>query len=572
MANVALHAANAWLVGMIVAHMVTHRRWWTALAAASLFALFPFGFQAVLPVSSLMHPAHVAAVLACVLAFMAYARSGRILWLALAAMMVAAAIFSHENGALAPALAVLTAACRPGPRPWRRIGIGALVVGAAALICLLAWAAVPRGTAPLSLAGVFERPTDRLQNAALFLQGLAFPVSMLARPLQSILSIQNYLLAIALVSIPAVLAWWALAGWRLQPAWALAWYALAALPAVALLGFSYVLESPRLMYLAAAGAAAFWAMPLGFGSLNVGADGALTRARIAAVSILTIAACVWGFAYVQRRVALYQAMGRSIAQVSAAAEDRACAGARVATVNFPAWYFVRDAEYVLGHDGITSLSEGGRLSDLMQLNSAWRGEASEATLPDVLSVDSAFVPLGEARAHDALAPVLRDSGAVIVNDSASRLGDFGLAGCRLAKTDDAVSRATFAGGPVLRSASIEASPDDGRVARVILDWDMRLPITDDVTVFVHVVDAAGSLVAQADGYPLRGASPMRTWQPGDSWRDIRTIRLRPDAPPGDYAVLAGVYRTADGARLAATSAAGQPLRDNAVPVGIWRIP
>ena len=85
--------------------------------------------------------------------------------------------------------------------------------------------------------------------------------------------------------------------------------------------------------------------------------------------------------------------------------------------------------------------------------------------------------------------------------------------------------------------------------------------TVDYTVFVHLLDDAGAVVAQLDGPPNDGLSPTTIWRAGDVIRDVRPL------PDGATRALVGLYDPATGQRLPATQA-GQPLPDNAYTISL----
>lgn len=60
--------------------------------------------------------------------------------------------------------------------------------------------------------------------------------------------------------------------------------------------------------------------------------------------------------------------------------------------------------------------------------------------------------------------------------------------------------------------------------------------------FVHLVDAAGQVVAQHDGDPGGGFTPTSRWQPGEFLRDRHYLELPMTLPPGRYRLKAGLYR------------------------------
>jgi hypothetical protein len=84
-------------------------------------------------------------------------------------------------------------------------------------------------------------------------------------------------------------------------------------------------------------------------------------------------------------------------------------------------------------------------------------------------------------------------------------------------------------------------PQAGGILYLQLHWMVSAAPATSWTVFTHVVDSGGSVVAGHDS-PSGGGSLLTTrWQPG--WRvlDEYQISLPADLPPGDYALRAGLY-------------------------------
>jgi hypothetical protein len=99
-------------------------------------------------------------------------------------------------------------------------------------------------------------------------------------------------------------------------------------------------------------------------------------------------------------------------------------------------------------------------------------------------------------------------------------------------------------------------PEQG-AARVALCWKALRRLSDNYTVFVHLVDASGVLANTGDGPPMGGAFPTSLWHPGDIVLDIH--RLMPGSIEGDaklgeqgaqgLRVTVGLYNPTDGSRL-----------------------
>ena len=81
---------------------------------------------------------------------------------------------------------------------------------------------------------------------------------------------------------------------------------------------------------------------------------------------------------------------------------------------------------------------------------------------------------------------------------------------------------------------------------LILYWQSVGPFDRDYTVFVHLVDADGKIVWQADREPQAGNNPTSLWIIGEQIRDEYVL---PQKLSGKYQVQVGMYRTDTGERL-----------------------
>lgn len=93
-----------------------------------------------------------------------------------------------------------------------------------------------------------------------------------------------------------------------------------------------------------------------------------------------------------------------------------------------------------------------------------------------------------------------------------------------------------------------------------LAWQALATPQADLVRFVHLLDAAGRLVAQQDAAPCQGACPASSWLPGEILLDPVELALPADLPAGSYTLAVGWYDAAAPAqRLAAVDGQGQPL-------------
>ncbi|MCL4263993.1 MAG: DUF2723 domain-containing protein [Anaerolineae bacterium] len=109
----------------------------------------------------------------------------------------------------------------------------------------------------------------------------------------------------------------------------------------------------------------------------------------------------------------------------------------------------------------------------------------------------------------------------------------------------------------------------GGPLQVQLNWLSLANMTNDYTLFLQVVDAQDRIVGQVDSWPVQGTRPTSGWQPGETIRDVYTIPLSQEMPPGDYRLLVGWYLLGDGRRLPVLDAAGTAVEDKLVLPGLY---
>ncbi|MCC6614616.1 MAG: hypothetical protein IT320_14135 [Anaerolineae bacterium] len=96
----------------------------------------------------------------------------------------------------------------------------------------------------------------------------------------------------------------------------------------------------------------------------------------------------------------------------------------------------------------------------------------------------------------------------------------------------------FEHGITLAGRLIAPRADDERQVAAWLWWQFDQPQTENDIRFVHVLDAAGNLVAQQDG-------SLGDLAAGTARSEEVAIMLPDDLPPGEYQVVAGWYRYPD---------------------------
>ncbi len=77
---------------------------------------------------------------------------------------------------------------------------------------------------------------------------------------------------------------------------------------------------------------------------------------------------------------------------------------------------------------------------------------------------------------------------------------------------------------------------------LVLIWQVLTSMETDYTLSVHVLDAGGETLVNADHLPPR---PTREWRPGQIVPDRVTLALPADLPAGDYRIAVGLYDAGD---------------------------
>jgi len=106
-------------------------------------------------------------------------------------------------------------------------------------------------------------------------------------------------------------------------------------------------------------------------------------------------------------------------------------------------------------------------------------------------------------------------------------------------------------GITLLEADIQSPTEITPTLTLTLTWQVTEPVTDDYTVFVHLLDASGDKVAQRDARPCSGDCPTNAWQPGQIVVDRHSLDLAAlPGPAGPYRLALGLYLLDGGERAA----------------------
>ncbi len=558
-----LHGLNAALAGY-----VGWRAFWGrgrqayALLTALLFLTFPFSYQAVPSTSSLSKPLIATLVLASALLYWE-GRRRNARWLIFLSLLAGfLAPFAYESGVMVP-LAILSVEAYAylrrefGHFSWLPLLYVLLVWGIALPLVILA---EPETGASLGLPGLHSL----WQNGIYFLEALLFPISPIVTPLARASAVDQYLLltAVVLLGFTALMAFY----WWVKQIklflYALSWFVVGLLPLWIALDFAYVITSPRLLYLGAVGAALLWAgVPVLLWTRLPSHWWAKALALAGALAMLA-----FNTVYVRDKMALATTVAPPLWQ-AAQAIDGYDEDDTLLYLNVPAWIAPKQATYRVGTEGLTFIPEYVRPQDFVYVNSGKEPEIQAAMFDPAKQDWPDYIGYaGEGLDWDVLADAIRWVDGVYLTTYAPGDLRFVAAGALedTGSQEQGYTPLAHFDDKIWLSDVQTATAQDELV--LTLWWYSPQTPTGDPTVFLHVYDGAGQLVAQGDGYPVAGLFPPRYWRPGDLIRDIRRVELPEDLAPGHYVVVAGWYDPAGGQRLPAFDSQGQPLPNDAVQI------
>jgi hypothetical protein len=106
-------------------------------------------------------------------------------------------------------------------------------------------------------------------------------------------------------------------------------------------------------------------------------------------------------------------------------------------------------------------------------------------------------------------------------------------------------------------------PKAGEEIELTLFWQAEGPAQRPYTVFTHLTDETGNLVAQQDNWPVNGRWPPTCWHAGEQIIDTYLIRLPDSLPPGSYNLATGLYDSKTGIRI--------PLQDSGDAISLGTV-
>lgn len=184
--------------------------------------------------------------------------------------------------------------------------------------------------------------------------------------------------------------------------------------------------------------------------------------------------------------------------------------------------------------------------------------------PGEVVIDQVTIPTGETNAAPYLMPLevglyALDTGERLpINDPAGNAVGFPVVGSvKLEQTTPPSEGSTPPDaaplfGDLAYLADSEVAQADEQIT-VTLDWIVKQPTAESLSVFVHLIDESGELVAQADGTPRNGYYPTTHWAAGEAFSDRYVLNTPADVQSGRYTVRVGFYAPETFIRLPVSS-------------------
>lgn len=515
--SILLHVANAWLVGVVISKLSTQPR--SGLWAGLIFLAFPFSYQTVIPTPAHFHLWLVLGLLSAAWCLLRWHDTGRRSYLVYGWGLAFWAVFSHENGILAPLL--LSAIMLSYRIPWRKLIVPLSPIALATGLYGVIWLIVPKANDATGLQ------LDAMEvKIGQTLQALGFPLAALFRQIFDPVSGTTLAwLSGGFVFISVVM--WAIYQRQHLAIMALGWIPVVMAPAWLMLDVNYLLGSPRLHYLAAVGIA--WA-------LGVFLDQAWPH-RPVVIGSLGVGVCMLvAVPFVRDRAAQHQTIDNIYRDVQAIA-DGLPANSRLLLINGPAYLAPKTPTFLLGAEGSTYLPDFVRLQDWLALNGTETIEAVNRRVEDIiptfeeqLAITHPHLDRSTIHEYDFVATVMSHQGTL------SAL----LTGAQTPLATDA-PLGDFGNGVLLQDAIFDAEN-----LRLDLTWQVTAQPEPAAAIFVHIL-CTGELVAQADGPPLGRVYPFVLWKPGEVWHDYRYFDS--DQVNTCLTAFIGLWNPNDNARL-----------------------
>jgi hypothetical protein len=516
--------------------------------AATLFLLFPFNYEAVPWIAAVMHLLVTVLVLLAISSYVNLRRNWRLIWLLPTLLFVFLAPFSHELGVLTVALFVLIEITEPGRLVMlRKKG---LVLSLMVIPIVLWWLFWRQSPATVGTEGLLPNNLRQfVLNLIYTAQGAAYPFSWLGVSVSRWTGISESLAAAALSVIVLGFAAWV--QWRTRanrPAWLpWLWILVTSAPSLVFLSFPYFSAAPRVLMLPAVGIVWLWT-DIGFRLPGLfPADGRGRRIGVALTAALMLLLLVQNLTYIRSQMQSYVMGGRLIDSVVEATTRANEADLSAIFVNLPVWLAPPKGSYAIGEEGAMLMPALDNLEALVSVHTGRPADIEAVVFHDIradVSYHSGLLGTGpnwdEWEAVPGVVFIAQYGEDDILLQNVGQVGISGPTGQPLAVFGGVVS--LLEARAVVTEAGIV----------VDLTWRKEDDVPPGVTVFVHMVDENGQLVAQGDGDPFGGMFPLSSWERGMMASDVRTIVTG----ERNLSVHVGLYDRMSGERLRVWGADG----------------
>jgi hypothetical protein len=471
----------------------------------------------------------------------------------LAVVLSTVGFLIHENAALLPFLVLALEGYLCIERRVARFSPVAFSFLAPALVLVAAWLAVPKpGGTTLRVASLVDK--------ALYLsQSLTFPFArLIAQTGGWGLGAQAQALLAVILSLTVLVLGYGRQRWSRLLLVVVWWLIASGLPWIGL-PMSYLQTSSRLLYVPSFIGALAWGGIVGVGERPW---------RSALKGLIIVALIVQSWLTVQGLTRLYAAGSDLMSQVVSAARSNR----RTLFVNVPDRFAYRVPTYPMGFWGMMLAPVSQDLSDFVQLTSDQSVETVSLSDFILLAGSIPHTPYEvHTRGRDAHATERLYEAALWADETylASYRPDGSMALRAVGNVEPSRTTPGVLGryDGVAELLSVDVRVEEEHLL-VELRWAaLESPRPTD-TIFLHLVDASGAVVEQADGDSLGHLVAPGAWRPDHEIVDRRFIPLPGSSATGPYRLRLGMYNLADGRRYEAHALGAEPMGERALE--IWR--
>jgi hypothetical protein len=111
----------------------------------------------------------------------------------------------------------------------------------------------------------------------------------------------------------------------------------------------------------------------------------------------------------------------------------------------------------------------------------------------------------------------------------------------------------------------------GETVVLTLYWHSKARPGANYKVFVHLTNAQDIRAGQHDSDPQNGAAPTGQWSAGQTISDAHRLTINPEAQPGAYRFIVGLYQAETGRRLRLVGDGAAPVQADSVTLSELRV-